>query len=215
MGTYYSDHNQASLAAENYTKAFDLRDRVSDRERYYIETVYYQFVTGEQDKAVQTFLEWTHAYPNDDTAHNNLGVAYSTIGQFEKAAEETRETIRLAPTVVGYGNLIGTYLALNRFDEAKQAFDSDCCQAGWCRPSSPALLPGIHSGRQRGHGRAGTVAGGKAWSRRCAALHAIGHERLLRTDGEGARNDASRDGIREGCRRSRDGGDLGRECRDA
>ena len=124
MGTYYSTHNQASLAAENYTKAFDLRDRVSDRERYYIETAYYQFVTGEQDKAVQTFLEWTHAYPNDDTAHNNLGVAYSTIGQFEKAAEETRETIRLAPTVVGYGNLIGTYLALNRFDEAKQAFDT-------------------------------------------------------------------------------------------
>jgi eukaryotic-like serine/threonine-protein kinase len=124
IGTYYATHNQASLAIENYTKAFELRDRVSARERYYIEAVYYASVTGEQEKALQTYLEWTQAYPNDDTAHNNLGVIYSTLGQFEKAAEETRETIRLAPNVVGYGNLIGSYLALNRFDEAKQTFDA-------------------------------------------------------------------------------------------
>jgi tetratricopeptide (TPR) repeat protein len=49
---------------------------------------------------------------------------YSTLGQFEKAAEETREAIRLAPNLVGYGNLIGSYLALNRFDEARQTFDA-------------------------------------------------------------------------------------------
>ena len=123
LGTYYSAHNQASLSIENYTKAFELRDRVSDRERYYIEAVYYAYVTGEQEKAKQTYIDWTQAYPNDDTAHNNLGVVYSTLGQFEKAADETREANRLAPNVVGYGNLIGTYLALNRFDEAKQTFD--------------------------------------------------------------------------------------------
>jgi tetratricopeptide (TPR) repeat protein len=123
LGTYYAAHNQASLSIENYTKAFDLRDRVSDRERYYIEAVYYAYVTGEQEKSEQTYIEWTQAYPNDDTAHNNLGVVYSTLGQFEKAADETREANRLAPNVVGYGNLVGTYLALNRFDEAKQAFD--------------------------------------------------------------------------------------------
>jgi len=124
LGTYYSPHNEASLATENYKKAFDLRDRVSDRERYYIETAYYAYVTGEQEKARQTYIECTQAYPNDDTAHNNLGVVYSTLGQFEKAAEETREAIRLAPNVVGFGNLIGFYLSLNRFDEAKQASDS-------------------------------------------------------------------------------------------
>ena len=123
LGTYYSAHNQASLSNENYTKAFELRDRVSDRERYYIEAAYYAFVTGEQEKARQTYIDWTQTYPNDDTAHNNLGVVYSTLGEFEKAAEETREANRLAPNVVGYGNLIGTYLALNRFDEAKQTFD--------------------------------------------------------------------------------------------
>jgi serine/threonine protein kinase/tetratricopeptide (TPR) repeat protein len=123
LGTYYSVHNEASLAMENYTKAFDLRDRVSDRERYYIEATYYAYVTGEQEKSEQTYIEWTQAYPNDDTAHNNLGVVYSTLGQFEKAADETREANRLAPNVVGYGNLMGTYLALNRFDEAKQTFD--------------------------------------------------------------------------------------------
>jgi len=123
LGTYYSAHNEASLSIENYTKAFDLRDRVSERERYYIEAVYYAYVTGEQEKSEQTYIEWTQAYPNDDTAHNNLGVVYSTLGQFEKAAEETREANRLAPNVVGYGNLIGTYLTLNRFDEAKQTFD--------------------------------------------------------------------------------------------
>ena len=73
MGTYYSTHNQASLAVEYYTKAFELRHRVSDRERYCIEAVYYASVTGEQEKALQTYREWTQAYPNDDIAHNNLG----------------------------------------------------------------------------------------------------------------------------------------------
>ena len=123
MGTYYSAHSEASLAIENYSKAFELRDRVSERERYYIEATYYAYVTGEQEKAEQTYLQWTQAYPNDDTAHNNLGVVYSTLGEYEKAAEQARESNRLAPNVVTYGNLIGIYLALNRFDEAKQAFD--------------------------------------------------------------------------------------------
>jgi serine/threonine protein kinase/tetratricopeptide (TPR) repeat protein len=123
LGTYYSAHSEASLAIENYSKAFELRDRASERERYYIEATYYAYVTGEQDKAEQTYLQWTQAYPNDDTAHNNLGVVYSTLGEYEKAAEQARESNRLAPNVVTYGNLIGIYLALNRFDEAKQAFD--------------------------------------------------------------------------------------------
>jgi len=123
LGTYYSAHSEASLAIENYSKAFELRDRVSERERYYIEATYYAYVTGEQEKAEQTYLQWTQAYPNDDTAHNNLGVVYSTLGEYEKAAEQARESNRLAPNVVTYGNLIGIYLALNRFDEAKQAFD--------------------------------------------------------------------------------------------
>jgi Tfp pilus assembly protein PilF len=123
LGTYYSTHNEASLAMENYRKAFELRDRVSDRERYYIEATYFTFVTGEQQKALQTYLDWVQAYPNDDTAHNNLGYVYSTLGQFEKSADETREANRLAPNVVGYGNLVGIYVALNRFDEAKQTFD--------------------------------------------------------------------------------------------
>jgi len=123
LGTYYSAHSEASLAIENYSKAFELRDRVSERERYYIEATYYAYVTGEQEKSEQTYLQWTQAYPNDDTAHNNLGVVYTTLGEYEKAADQERESNRLAPNVVTYGNLIGVYLALNRLDEARQAFD--------------------------------------------------------------------------------------------
>ncbi len=124
LGTAYVSVSQFDQAMANYKKAYELRDRVSDRERYYIEGQYYSVVTGEMDKSIQIYTEWQQAYPSDDVAPNNLGFDYGIIGQLEKSLAGTVESIQLTPTsVIGYGNLIGCYLTLNRPDEAKAAFD--------------------------------------------------------------------------------------------
>ncbi|HUE43978.1 MAG TPA: protein kinase [Candidatus Sulfotelmatobacter sp.] len=122
-GSFYNSHNQASLAIVNFKKAFELRNGVTDRERYYIEGTYYGTVTGELDKSQTTYKEWSQAYPNDDVAFNNLGVIYSQLGRFDEALPAIQAGAALVPNSVnGYGNLIGCYLALNRFDDAMKAF---------------------------------------------------------------------------------------------
>ena len=120
LGVIYSNLNQPSLAADYLKKAFDLRDRVTEREKFHITALYYDIATGELEKSNQTYELWTHVYPRDDVPYGNLGSNYMILGQYEKAATETREATRLEPnTVVEYANLGDIYLALNRFDEAK------------------------------------------------------------------------------------------------
>ena len=120
LGINYSNLNQPSLAADYLKKAFDLRDRVTEREKSHITALYYVYVTGELEKANQAYELWIQAYPRDDVAYLDLGSNYMILGQYEKAATETRESIRLEPnSVASYGNLGQIYLALNRFDEAR------------------------------------------------------------------------------------------------
>ncbi len=122
LGAVYYNLDQVSLAISDYQKAYELRDRVSDRERYYIETLYYSQVTGEIDKANRSYQQWISEFPEDYVPHGNLGLNYITIGQYEQAIEETLASLRIAPNSVGsYSNLIGSYLSLNRLDEAKSA----------------------------------------------------------------------------------------------
>jgi eukaryotic-like serine/threonine-protein kinase len=120
LGIHYANLNQPSLAAEYLKKAFDLRDRVTEREKCHISSVYYQIATGELEKANQTYEVCIQVYPRDDVAYGNLGMDYMLLGQYEKAATETREGLRLEPTdVTEYVNLGLIYMALNRFDEAR------------------------------------------------------------------------------------------------
>jgi eukaryotic-like serine/threonine-protein kinase len=122
-GSFYNNHNQASLAIANTKKAFDLRNGVTDRERYYIEGTYYGTVTGELDKAAATYKEWSQAYPNDDVPFNNLGVIYTQVGRFDEALPAIQTGVKLVPNSVnGYGNLMGSYLVLDRFDDAMRAY---------------------------------------------------------------------------------------------
>jgi eukaryotic-like serine/threonine-protein kinase len=124
LGASYSNLNQASLARENFQKAYELRDRVTQQERFYIEAFYYSYVTGEIDKAIQTYTEWAHTYSAEYSAHGNLGDSYNLLGQYEKAAEETNASLRIEPDdVIAYGNLADDYLALNRIEDAKGALD--------------------------------------------------------------------------------------------
>ena len=87
VGDDYVGLAEPSRASEYFTKAFQLRDHASEREKLAIAATYYQSVTGELDKAAQTYQEEIESYPRNFLAYGNLGVAFSQQGQYEKAAE--------------------------------------------------------------------------------------------------------------------------------
>jgi len=123
LGLVYSNLGQASLSAENIKKAYSLRDRVSEREKYRIAALYYDVVTGEMEQASQVYELWAKSYTKDSVPHSNLGDIYNRLGQYEKAVSQTQEALRLEPIVIGYSNLAFSYLALNRPDDAKKAVE--------------------------------------------------------------------------------------------
>jgi tetratricopeptide (TPR) repeat protein/predicted Ser/Thr protein kinase len=120
LGTIYSNVGQTELSIEHTKKAFELRDRVSEPERLYLISHYYDFATGELEKTIETYQIWKKTYPRDFVPLNNLALSYSRIGMFEKALSEAQEASRLEPNeVTPYFNLAGAYYGLNRFEEAK------------------------------------------------------------------------------------------------
>src|SRR5208282_2716506 len=93
----------------------------SEREKLTIAADYYQIVTGELDKAAQTYQQEIESYPREPDAYINLGLVYADQGQYEKAAEITRQAVRLAPDFLRpYTNLAIYDLALQHFDETRQ-----------------------------------------------------------------------------------------------
>jgi len=123
LSVSYGNLGQRSLALEYASKAYGLRDRVTEREKLRVTADYFDS-TGELEKESQTYELWIANYPRDDVPHNNLGNIYSNIGQWEKALAEQQEALRLAPgDVSGYANLGLIYITLNRLDEAKAVFD--------------------------------------------------------------------------------------------
>jgi serine/threonine protein kinase/Tfp pilus assembly protein PilF len=125
LGVAYGNLGQSGLAIENLKKAFELRERVSEREKLFISTQYYAFVTGQVQKANQELELWKEEYPRDFQAHFELGDNYALLGQYEKAVAETREGLRLEPnSVLLYGNLGLFCLAVNRPDEARAVFEN-------------------------------------------------------------------------------------------
>jgi eukaryotic-like serine/threonine-protein kinase len=119
LGASYFNLNQGDLAAENAAKAYELRGRVSELERYRISTTYYHTVTGELQKAIEEYQLWSKSYPRDGIPHLNLGVIYQQLGQYDKAVVETKEALRLTPRTTVYGNLAFDYIALDRLDDAE------------------------------------------------------------------------------------------------
>ena len=120
LGTTYHNLGEKELAAENTRRAFELRAKVSEREKFYIESHYHHFVTGDLEKAKEVYELWAQTYPRDSGPPNNLGVVYQTLGQYEKSLEEFRATQRLAPNdAVGYSNVLSVLVNLNRVKEAR------------------------------------------------------------------------------------------------
>ncbi len=117
----YNALGQLGRAIEYYTKAFQLRDHASEREKLSITAAYYRNVTGELDKAAQTYQEQMESYPRDAAPYNNRGLIYAEEGQYEKAVELTRQALRLgADVALFYENLMQYTMALQRFDDTRQ-----------------------------------------------------------------------------------------------
>ena len=121
LGLSYGNLNQANMAAENLKKAYALRDKVSEREKYRISSMYSTSVTGELEEATQAYELWSKSYPHDAVPAGNLGDIAAKLGQYDKAIALTEEAMRIDPNVVvSYANLAADLLALNRPDEAKR-----------------------------------------------------------------------------------------------
>jgi serine/threonine protein kinase/tetratricopeptide (TPR) repeat protein len=123
LGTAYANLRESDLAKENYQKAYDLRTRASAREQFALTAFYYNDVTGDLEKANQTYQLYARAYPREWVTHNNLGANYAALGQWANALSEVREAVRLNPdSGVAYGNLVEYYCRLERFAEAKETY---------------------------------------------------------------------------------------------
>ena len=120
LAVLYGNLGQASLSANYATKAYGLRDRVSERERYRISALYFERVTVEVEKATEAYELWAKSYPQDVVPHTNLGNLYSNLSQYDKAVAETEVSQRLEPTIPGYANLAGLYINVNRLKDARQ-----------------------------------------------------------------------------------------------
>jgi Flp pilus assembly protein TadD len=124
LGLAYANLGQPSLSAESLRKAYELRGRVSEKERLRISAFYYAFVTGELEREAQTYELWIQSYSRDAVPHANLGANSTALGQYEKAVAETQEALGLEQNTVSLqSNLARNYLALNRPDDARRAFD--------------------------------------------------------------------------------------------
>ncbi len=129
LGIAQSNTGNAKLAEECLQKAFDLRDRASEREKFYISSHYYDSFSGEVDKARESLEQWTQAYPRDTIPFDNLSLIMQDIGQPEKALAYASEAVKLdGKDPYAYQNLSASYLYLNRFDEAKAVAEQAIAQ---------------------------------------------------------------------------------------
>jgi tetratricopeptide (TPR) repeat protein/predicted Ser/Thr protein kinase len=124
LGVAYWNESDIGLAEANVTRAYQLHDAVSERERFYIDSHYFDMVTGESEKAIQVYELWQQNYPYDYSPATNLSIVYKTLGQEEKALYEAREELRMEPTSANsYGNLASTLRGMCRLEEARKVLD--------------------------------------------------------------------------------------------
>jgi eukaryotic-like serine/threonine-protein kinase len=121
VGTCYRNLSQPTLAADNTRKAFELRERVSELEKFYIDSHYYHQTTGDLEKARQVYELWAQSYPRDWARASAVTTTYIMLGQYDKALLENREALRLSPNGEGYVDFLMICLGLNLLPEAQSA----------------------------------------------------------------------------------------------
>ncbi|MCA1652331.1 MAG: tetratricopeptide repeat-containing serine/threonine-protein kinase, partial [Acidobacteria bacterium] len=121
LATVYRNTSEREVS-EAYTRtAFEMRDRVSERERLYITAQYYLNIEQDFAKATETYQLWSEMYPRDSAPRNNQGVLFSRTGQKENALKAFQESIRVAPDLeLAYGNVMGILRQLGRYDESRK-----------------------------------------------------------------------------------------------
>ena len=119
LGNEYFNLNQPALGSAAITRAYELRKRVSEREKFYISSHYYGMVTGQAEKAVELYQSWQRIYPRDLIPHINLIDTYNNLGQYDKSVLEGQQALRLnANIAMVYFNLSIAWMNLNQFDQA-------------------------------------------------------------------------------------------------
>ncbi len=120
LGMCYGPLGEWSLGDENIDKAYGLRERASEREKFFIETRHALSVIGDLEKARQVAELWTRTYPRDPQPLGNLGLVYEELGQWDKALAVEQEGLRLDPdSLLRYDQLADVYVKLNRLREAR------------------------------------------------------------------------------------------------
>jgi tetratricopeptide (TPR) repeat protein len=126
LGDLYGQMGESDLSAENIRRAYELQERASDAERFFIAASYYIRVTGNLEKAEQACLAWAQTYPREMPPHGLLsGVIYGGLGRYEEALEQNKKAIALDPdAAIGYFTLAGNYLYLNRLNTAENVLQT-------------------------------------------------------------------------------------------
>jgi eukaryotic-like serine/threonine-protein kinase len=120
LGTNYGNMGESARSAENARKAYELRERVSERERFYIASHYEHYATGDLEAARKIYELWAQTYPRDDAPLASLHFIYTQLGAYDKALAAVREALKLdSGSGLDYANLVFAYLNLNRLDEAR------------------------------------------------------------------------------------------------
>jgi tetratricopeptide (TPR) repeat protein/predicted Ser/Thr protein kinase len=155
LGVVHANLSEREQASDCLKKAFELKERASEREKLYISGHYYEYVTGQADRAIEVYESWKEIYPRDTVPRDNVALRYSEIGQYEKALTNASEAMRLdAKDRFAYQNVADTYEKLDRYDEAKaiaeqaiaQNVDSGVVHAGLY---DIAFIRGDAAGMQR------------------------------------------------------------------
>jgi tetratricopeptide (TPR) repeat protein len=124
LGTAYNNMGQTELSEQNRQKAFELRDRASEREKLYI-TAHYYADSGQLDKGITAYELYCQTYPRESIPFTNLAGIYIQLGQFDKALENAKRAVELDPDqVIAYSNLADAYAGLNRIEEARATINT-------------------------------------------------------------------------------------------
>ncbi len=141
LATCFYDLGESAKAADYAKKAYELRDRVSERERLGIESRYHLFTYGDLQKARQVLELWVQTYPRELVARNDLGANYGTLGQYEKALAISQEAMSIDPgSALATLNLFAAYMQMNRFEDARSLAE----EARTKKVDSPALHYGLY-----------------------------------------------------------------------